>query len=420
MSLLYSTNFKFSNDEMKKYPDFMDCDSTNNHHSQQEHNNSGGLMRYCSAPTSLFASLVDGTEGFNSSNNGGGTREDYRFIRSSSPEVEVILSRFMASCNGKFDSGSGERTVKEETGEPVQQQNGFCNQPSSMVNTRSVDAGGRAPVGNSYGVMNSSDFDNSMQSQLGARNCSNLFRQSSSPAGFFSHLIAENGNTTREVDKFGTCNRKDVDAAYPSTRIGSQMNLSGHSFGSNHMPPIAEEENKSIGIVGSSRHRQKANSGDRLQTDDFLNSSWDNSAMRDTKRGRDNNGRAFATSIVLETQQNADSGNNIRGLAHHLSLPISFNKDPVEKFLRFQEPVPHQIRAKRGCATHPRSIAERMRRTRISERIKKLQELFPDMDKQTSTADMLELAVEYIKGLQRQVKTLTDTKAKCTCSCSSQ
>lgn len=194
MSLLYSTNFKFSNDEMKKYPDFMDCDSTNNHHSQQEHNNSGGLMRYCSAPTSLFASLVDGTEGFNSSNNGGGTREDYRFIRSSSPEVEVILSRFMASCNGKFDSGSGERTVKEETGEPVQQQNGFCNQPSSMVNTRSVDAGGRAPVGNSYGVMNSSDFDNSMQSQLGARNCSNLFRQSSSPAGFFSHLIAENGN----------------------------------------------------------------------------------------------------------------------------------------------------------------------------------------------------------------------------------
>ena len=70
-----------------------------------------------------------------------------------------------------------------------------------------------------------------------------------------------------------------------------------------------------------------------------------------------------------------------------------------------------------------------MRRIRISERMKKLQELFPDMDKviilspphksfihrtvliskhsslqQTSTADMLELAIEYIKGLQRQVK----------------
>lgn len=72
------------------------------------------------------------------------------------------------------------------------------------------------------------------------------------------------------------------------------------------MPPIAEEENKSIGIVSSSRHRQKANSGDRLQTDDFLNSSWDNSAMRDIKRGRDNNGHAFSTSIVLKTQVQLD------------------------------------------------------------------------------------------------------------------
>lgn len=81
------------------------------------------------------------------------------------------------------------------------------------------------------------------------------------------------------------------------------MNISGHSFGSSHMPPIAEEENKSIDVVSSSRHHlQKAISGNQLHTDDFLNSSWDNSAMRDIKRGRDNNGHAFSTSIVLETQ----------------------------------------------------------------------------------------------------------------------
>jgi len=75
------------------------------------------------------------------------------------------------------------------------------------------------------------------------------------------------------------------------------------------------------------------------------------------------------------------------------------------------------------------------RRTRISARIKKLQDLFPKSDKvnysltikshcslklfhvhfddlmlpswqQTSTADMLDLAVEYIKDLQKQVKVL--------------
>ncbi|KAG9133731.1 hypothetical protein Leryth_018438 [Lithospermum erythrorhizon] len=43
-----------------------------------------------------------------------------------------------------------------------------------------------------------------------------------------------------------------------------------------------------------------------------------------------------------------------------------------------------RVRAKRGCATHPRSIAERVRRTRISDRIRKLQDLVPNMDKESN------------------------------------
>ncbi|KAK3012871.1 hypothetical protein RJ639_009848, partial [Escallonia herrerae] len=74
----------------------------------------------------------------------------------------------------------------------------------------------------------------------------------------------------------------------------------------------------------------------------------------------------------------------------------------MEKLL--EDSVPCRARAKRGCATHPRSIAERVRRTRISDRIRKLQELVPNMDKQTNTADMLEEAVEYVKFLQRQIQ----------------
>ena len=69
-----------------------------------------------------------------------------------------------------------------------------------------------------------------------------------------------------------------------------------------------------------------------------------------------------------------------------------------------------------------------VRRTRISERMKKLQDLVPNMDKvwfmthillpfygkfdivriwslqQTNTADMLDLAVVYIRDLQKQFK----------------
>ncbi|GFP80021.1 transcription factor bhlh130 [Phtheirospermum japonicum] len=74
----------------------------------------------------------------------------------------------------------------------------------------------------------------------------------------------------------------------------------------------------------------------------------------------------------------------------------------MEKLL--QDSVPCKLRAKRGFATHPRSIAERVRRTKISERIRKLEELVPNMEKQTNTADMLDLAVDYIKDLQRQIK----------------
>lgn len=82
----------------------------------------------------------------------------------------------------------------------------------------------------------------------------------------------------------------------------------------------------------------------------------------------------------------------------------------------FEDSIMCRVRAKRGCATHPRSIAERMRRTRISDRIRKLQELVPDMDKQTNTADMLEEAVAYVKFLQNQIQELTDNQKNCKCS----
>ncbi|GMH17330.1 hypothetical protein Nepgr_019171 [Nepenthes gracilis] len=86
----------------------------------------------------------------------------------------------------------------------------------------------------------------------------------------------------------------------------------------------------------------------------------------------------------------------------------------MEKLL--EDSVPCRVRAKRGCATHPRSIAERVRRTRISDRIRKLQELVPNMDKQTNTADMLEEAVEYVKRLQKQIQELTEHQKNCKCT----
>ncbi|KAL3641836.1 hypothetical protein CASFOL_012651 [Castilleja foliolosa] len=86
----------------------------------------------------------------------------------------------------------------------------------------------------------------------------------------------------------------------------------------------------------------------------------------------------------------------------------------MEKLL--EESVMCRTRAKRGCATHPRSIAERVRRTRISDRIRKLQDLVPNMDKQTNTADMLDEAVAYVKFLQQQIQDLSEYQKNCKCS----
>ncbi|TYH69472.1 hypothetical protein ES332_D05G058400v1 [Gossypium tomentosum] len=65
-----------------------------------------------------------------------------------------------------------------------------------------------------------------------------------------------------------------------------------------------------------------------------------------------------------------------------------------------------RVRARRGQATDPHSIAERLRRERIAERMKALQELVPNANKKDK-ASMLDEIIDYVKFLQLQVKVLS-------------
>ncbi|KAK9274921.1 hypothetical protein L1049_022176 [Liquidambar formosana] len=65
-----------------------------------------------------------------------------------------------------------------------------------------------------------------------------------------------------------------------------------------------------------------------------------------------------------------------------------------------------RVRARRGQATDPHSIAERLRRERIAERMRALQELVPNANK-TDKASMLDEIIDYVKFLQLQVKVLS-------------
>ncbi|XP_010536589.1 PREDICTED: transcription factor bHLH137 isoform X1 [Tarenaya hassleriana] len=65
------------------------------------------------------------------------------------------------------------------------------------------------------------------------------------------------------------------------------------------------------------------------------------------------------------------------------------------------------VRARRGQATDSHSLAERVRREKISERMRILQKLVPGCDKVTGKALMLDEIINYVQSLQNQVEFLS-------------
>ncbi|GJN15602.1 hypothetical protein PR202_gb02529 [Eleusine coracana subsp. coracana] len=62
------------------------------------------------------------------------------------------------------------------------------------------------------------------------------------------------------------------------------------------------------------------------------------------------------------------------------------------------------VRARRGQATDSHSLAERVRRERISERMRMLQALVPGCDKVSGKALILDEIINYVQSLQNQVE----------------
>lgn len=368
LNLMYSISYKQSDDESMKYREYITADLNQSQPLISGGGGGGGvgLARYCSAPNSSFTSLLE--SGFEDLPGGGDTVPyDLQFP----PPVKQEMAA--------EEQSRGRYSVYEEDIEGVYR-----------------DTSG---VGN-----------NQVQVQVGG-----LSRQSSSPAGFVSELGVGNGfSVMSDVGNFKSANGINGKSS-PSTRLNDCMNFaSGRSSSSRYMPQIAENGNEITNPANG--NLGNGNNSNNYYVPSFQNDSWNEPGLSGLKRSRESEDK-FSGFDVMDSQS-GDGRNYPNRLTHHMSLPkTSGEMAAVEKYLQFQqEAVPCKIRAKRGCATHPRSIAERMRRTRISDRMKKLQDLFPNMDKQTNTADMLDMAVEYIKDLRNQVQTLMDKKAKCSCS----
>ncbi|XP_074325204.1 transcription factor bHLH129-like [Apium graveolens] len=334
--------------------------SSNFNHKPENNSNFSGsnLSRYRSAPSSIFDILLD---------------EVKIDLNSSELKYGVDLKQEVVDLDGSA----------------------FFNVP---------DMGYVIP-GEDSGVCN---VDKSFRGSEEVKKNSNLTRQSSSPAGYLSNLVAEieYGAMENLGGSFDANKRIRTDVNTTASRSSNHVNFStGSSSKSRFMPHTTEK------IATSCQQNVQLSSGQ--------NQEWPRDCtFTGSKRNRDGEVKMLSNINGLNNQSEA-SKHYSSGLLHQFSLPsTSGEMETIENLLHFQQDsgVPCRTRAKRGFATHPRSIAERMRRTRISERMKKLQDLFPNMDKQANTADMLDLAVEYIKDLQKEVKTLNETRDRCTCS----
>ncbi|KAK4785017.1 hypothetical protein SAY86_001706 [Trapa natans] len=395
-----------------------------------------GLTRFRSAPSSFFTDILESVLEREFC-------EDF-LNRPSSPETGQILSRLM--------SGSTNAPAPKTPLGALQNPCSF-REDNTPPRKEAAAAAPRPPLPSSIKsepkILQQNDFSSDPYYQSSPQpplptwskiyetvkpgrenNCSNLIRQNSSPAGLLSNISIDSDLKVMDID-------------FP---IDEPMRSLGPTPGYNTAPGGGAKIDKSLPLA--TRHRHRRNSltrvstamaqmspiaevgdgrmGDSVEEIDpfgegidliagFPVGSWDDSENYGfPKRCR---GQGDKNSLGL----NASEALNENGrcgprqmLAHHLSLPKNSSEMfAIERIL--EESVPCKIRAKRGCATHPRSIAERVRRTKISERMRKLQDLVPNMDKQMSTADMLDLAVDYIKDLQQHVKKLMVDRAACTC-----
>ncbi|KAH9603776.1 hypothetical protein KSS87_018802 [Heliosperma pusillum] len=103
------------------------------------------------------------------------------------------------------------------------------------------------------------------------------------------------------------------------------------------------------------------------------------------------------SSSPMSSYENAKKNNSGRGKRMKTKEKVVVEK-PSE--------VVH-VRARRGQATDSHSIAERIRRGKINERLKCLQDIVPGCNKTMGMAVMLDEIINYVQSLQNQVEFLS-------------
>ncbi|KAK4740167.1 hypothetical protein R3W88_003864 [Solanum pinnatisectum] len=109
-----------------------------------------------------------------------------------------------------------------------------------------------------------------------------------------------------------------------------------------------------------------------------------------------------SSKVTTEKKSNKRSANNSSNSMENSDTSKEKSKLTDDKKLDYIH-----VRARRGQATDSHSLAERVRREKISERMRFLQDLVPGCNKITGKAGMLDEIINYVQSLQRQVEFLS-------------
>jgi len=175
MSIVYTQAFNYSEGGSMKNTEM---DSKFGYSQTQQHclQNNSGLMRYRSAPSSLLTSLVDTSIGFfNEETFRNESHHQQHYSTSTSSEMETMFTN------------SESLSVKQEEKDLFSngiQYNDYSYGSQNQINYQTQHNQGFS--NDSLGV-EGNVFDGS------SNNCSNLIRQKSSPAEFFSNYSVDSG-----------------------------------------------------------------------------------------------------------------------------------------------------------------------------------------------------------------------------------
>uniref|UniRef100_A0A0D9V9H2 BHLH domain-containing protein n=1 Tax=Leersia perrieri TaxID=77586 RepID=A0A0D9V9H2_9ORYZ len=147
---------------------------------------------------------------------------------------------------------------------------------------------------------------------------------------------------------------------------------------------------------GNARKRKASGKGKSKDSPMSTSASKEDSSGKRCKstEERENNAAGEENSGKGKVAQ-SNSENGKKGGKESSSKPPEPPKDYIH------------VRARRGEATDSHSLAERVRREKISQRMKLLQDLVPGCNKVVGKAVMLDEIINYVQSLQRQVEFLS-------------